>query len=392
MSEKMFKDLFAMSQAGRWEDIARLTKKYIAKHRFFVPHMFLVEALIHLGQLDEADSEFEDLISYKFNLADRLGAVPAVAERYRGRLAKHYVMSTMGGGATFEQIPLSPADGVQRWELPSEIENRAQYVTQAQNVFDLHFGDVVNATFVQSLPFRGCVTFGSCFAANLAKKFNEKGFQAKCLLIEESVNSTYANRLLLDVAAGVLPTSAHREMLRVFGDDFFNDVRKSLSECSHVVVTVGVAPSFFDKQTNEFVFAGRYGDLLRSGSIYMRTTTVDENKCNLRHILNGLSQLAPTARVFVTVSPVPLAATAELPSALIADCVSKATLRAAVHEVFAEERRAAYFPAFEVVRWLAGHTSLSIFGGDDGNSRHISNWVVDFIVAEFERRFIARGD
>jgi hypothetical protein len=43
------------------------------------------------------------------------------------------------------------------------------------------------------------------------------------------------------------------------------------------------------------------------------------------------------------------------------------------------------------VRWLSGYTKAEVYGADDQNSRHVSNWVVEFIVASFLRRFLLPG-
>jgi predicted TIM-barrel fold metal-dependent hydrolase len=84
---------------------------------------------------------------------------------------------------------------------------------------------------------------------------------------------------------------------------------------------------------------------------------------------------------------VPLMGTAELSNAVLADCVSKTTLRVALHEVMQEfhPEEVYYWPSFEIVRWLGGHTTLPAFGTDDGMSRHVSNWLVEVIVNRFSR-------
>lgn len=119
----------------------------------------------------------------------------------------------------------------------------------------------------------------------------------------------------------------------------------------------------------------------------MRTTTCSENIHNIRQIIDLMSEISPRSKKIITVSPVPLAATTEMPSVVVADCVSKSTLRAAVHEVVSTDDKVTYFPAFEVVRWLSGYTKTEVFGADDKNSRHVSNWVVEFIVGSFIARF-----
>jgi hypothetical protein len=119
----------------------------------------------------------------------------------------------------------------------------------------------------------------------------------------------------------------------------------------------------------------------------MRTPPVAETKAVIREVLALLRILNPMARLYVTISPVPLIGTAELSSAIIADCVSKTTLRAALHELLQESATADthYWPSFEIVRWLGAHTTLPAFGADDNASRHVSNWLVEMIVDRFSR-------
>lgn len=79
----------------------------------------------------------------------------------------------------------------------------------------------------------------------------------------------------------------------------------------------------------------------------------------------------------LTVSPVPLNATFEMESAVVADCVSKATLRVAVEDVLRQGIPGVrYFPSFEIVRWLSAYLP-GMYGEDDGSTVHISERVVD---------------
>jgi len=62
------------------------------------------------------------------------------------------------------------------------------------------------------------------------------------------------------------------------------------------------------------------------------------------------------------VSPVPLKATFERLSPIIADCVSKSILRVAAHEFMSSAAGAGtiYWPSFEVFRWLGGHVGRGL--------------------------------
>lgn len=364
-----------------WEWVEAASRQWLKQHRFFVPHLFLIRALLQTKRHEEADREFSDLISYKFNIADRLQGFPEIEQRYRRRLTSHYVVSTMRPNISFEGQALPT--GTRRWNLQWSTGTQQEFLAEAAGVFDAALPVQARAPLKTS----AVCTFGSCFAANLARMMVNKGMNATNLLIEESINSTYANRVLMEIVCRKPGGDAHEAMRAEFGDDFFETVRQKLSSATHIVLTVGVAPSFFYIDSGDFVFAKNYRDLLQTGKIRMRTTTCSENTQNICEILALMSEISPESRKIITVSPVPLAATTEMPSVVVADCVSKSTLRAAVHEVVSSDTKVTYFPAFEVVRWLSGHTKTPVFGADDQNSRHVSNWVVEFIVGSFIERF-----
>jgi hypothetical protein len=365
--------LVAAARADDWQAVEQLARHWLAQRKFFLPHLFLVQTLLRSGRYGEADAEFDDLISYKHNLGDHVAGFPAVQRRYRDRL----------------QRQAAAADGNSEGERP--LPTRAAVLTAATALLDA-------AVPPQALadPGRAAIcTFGSCFAANLARIMTAQGIAATSLLIEESVNSTYANRVLLELVCGdpaVSEGGAHADMHRAYGAEFLSAVREKIAAASHIVLTVGVAPCFFSTADGTFVFATNYRELLSAGRIAMRTTSHAENLTNLRAIIALMDRIAPAARKIITVSPVPLAATVELTSVVVADCVSKSTLHAAVQDMVAEDQRLTYFPAFEIVRGLAPYSAVELYGAEDRNTRHVSDWLVSFIVSSFLQRFFAMPD
>jgi hypothetical protein len=107
----------------------------------------------------------------------------------------------------------------------------------------------------------------------------------------------------------------------------------------------------------------------------------------MKYIISSIRALAPEAAVVLTVSPVPLSVTTEFNSAIIADCVSKSTLRVAVHEVLNQKLpKVVYWPAFEMVRWLNGNVG-GFYGADDGSSHHPNLALINLIMDSFIRVF-----
>ena len=243
------------------------------------------------------------------------------------------------------------------------------------------------------------MTLGSCFALNLGRRLQELGYGAHFEDIGEEVNSTYANRYLFEwLEHG--PTSPQTQVMQDgYGSASRDRLRAALAASNVLVLTLGVAPSFFDAQTGAFAFTStgsRTGlDHLHGGHV-MRTTTVAENIENIDAILDMAGRLSgPGGRTVLTVSPVPLSGTTEFDSAVIADCLSKSTLRLACHEVVTAraDRGVIYWPSFEIVRWLGahfGHNLPPVFGVEDGNMRHVSAWLIEIIIDQFLEHWSVR--
>ena len=234
-------------------------------------------------------------------------------------------------------------------------------------------------------------TLGSCFAGNLAFRLKSKGFPVHYEDIGEEVNSTFANRSLLDwIEHGVVddPTAVMDEH---YGPRVRERFRKGLRHCQVFVMTLGVAACFFREDTGAFAFAPlstRLGGDALFNRYRMRTTTVAENTRNIAAIIAAVRRMAKRPPQFVlTVSPVPLSATTEHYSAITADALSKSTLRLACEEAVNAhaDQGVVYWPSFEMVRWLGAHygSDHPAYAGDDDNTRHVSGWLVDMIIDLF---------
>ncbi len=234
------------------------------------------------------------------------------------------------------------------------------------------------------------LALGSCFAQNVAYRLEAAGYVARSEEIGEEVNSTYANRHLLEWVENGPVDASTRAMDAAFGAASRERLRRALTSCQVFIMTLGVAASHFDPDGG-FVFipvSSRTSTDALSDKV-MRTTSVAENVENIGRIIDTVRRLAgPKVRIVLTVSPVPLSGTTELESAITADCLSKSTLRVACQEVVTAraEQGVIYWPSFEIVRWLGPHFGPEIprvYGGDDGNTRHVSQWLVDLIVDLF---------
>lgn len=234
------------------------------------------------------------------------------------------------------------------------------------------------------------MTLGSCFADNLARRLAAAGHKVNCEFVGEDINSTYANKCLLQWIEHGPVDGPTRVIDEVYGPARRERLRTGLRSSDVVVTTLGVAPCFFDRRTGEFAISSlksTTGQEYLAEHCVMRTTTVAENRENLLEMLAAAERIAGRRpRFVVTVSPVALGGTTEFYSAVIADCLSKSTLRLACEEAIRARPDIIYWPSFEIVRWLGVHftrEAAPVFGAEDGNTRHVSDWLVDLIVSLF---------
>jgi hypothetical protein len=90
--------------------------------------------------------------------------------------------------------------------------------------------------------------------------------------------------------------------------------------------------------------------------------TVRETVDDLCASINALRRINPKARVILTVSPVPLVATASGEHVLVATTYSKSVLRVAAQEVVEALEDVFYFPSYEII--TGNHSRGSYFAED----------------------------
>ena len=108
---------------------------------------------------------------------------------------------------------------------------------------------------------------------------------------------------------------------------------------------------------------------------------------NLRHVeirsdieafRKKLLAINPNARILLTVSPVPLAATASDNHVMVATVYSKSVLRAVAGELSEDYSDVFYFPSYEIVN---AHPSRAIFY--DPDLRNVNAFGVSFVMKQF---------
>lgn len=326
-------------------------------------HARLGESYIYSGKLQEAEQAFE---------------IAQASNQLEGQFKSHYenVKATLRSGKT-RRLLRFPTNISQFQNLPVLIKDHLY--------MDKDFPKILKKD-------SRVLTLGSCFAENIAIFLNKIGIQSNSLRSGEIVNSTYANRALLEWATDGISDDIAPEVGALFPQMFpqsHEEIRHLITTADVLVFTLGVAPCFFKKDSGQFTIVSPDIHTMHFLKVTKsRVTTVDENVKNIETICNLIWSINKNIHVVITVSPVPLRASFDYSSAIVADCVSKSTLRVSVDQAIKkmEEKNIHYWPAFEAVRWAGAYRPGS-YGAEDGTTHHVSEATVQAITSGFAYAF-----
>lgn len=163
-------------------------------------------------------------------------------------------------------------------------------------------------------------------------------------------------------------------------------IEYAFRQADHYVFTFGLTEVFVNKKTG-LVAAQRpgYGGGAGSEETEFRRMGFAENYAAITEISEIVARRKPDAKVFVTVSPVPLQRTFSEDDVFVANSLSKSTLRAVFGEAQQKLDNIVYVPSYEGV--MSQHREA--FKND---YRHVRQPVVSDITRAFVAAFIKETD
>ncbi len=131
----------------------------------------------------------------------------------------------------------------------------------------------------------------------------------------------------------------------------FRAVRRMVEELDVFVFTLGLTEAWVDRRDGAVypVCPGVSGGVFDPTLHAFANFTVAEIQDDLARAIAFLRERNPNCRVLLTVSPVPLVATAEDRHVLVATTYSKSCLRVVCEDVTKQFDRVAYFPSYEII-------------------------------------------
>jgi hypothetical protein len=164
----------------------------------------------------------------------------------------------------------------------------------------------------------------------------------------------------------------------------FAAVRKAFEQSSIFVFTFGLTEAFINKADGAVypICPGVAGGQFDHKKHVFKNFTVQEITADFLKFVDLVRKKNRALKFIITVSPVPLAATAENRSVIASTVYSKAVLRVACDEIAAARPNVAYFPSFEIV---TGNFARGKYFADD--NRTVTDAGVAHVMKVFMRHF-----
>ena len=164
-------------------------------------------------------------------------------------------------------------------------------------------------------------------------------------------------------------------------------VRKMFTELDIFVFTMGLTEGWEHKEdcTMFAVAPGTVAGTYDPNKYSFHNLRMNEIKDDMVAFWERLKCVNENARMLLTVSPVPLAATATNDHVLVATTYSKSVLRAVAGELCSELDDVYYFPSYEIV---VSHPSRGMFYEPD--LRNVNPSGVDYVMTHFFSEKIAK--
>lgn len=304
----------------------------------------------------------------------------------------------------------------------AELENRAFWKTAVANKNLFSISDLWRPKF-KIEPQHKVATYGSCFAQHIGRSLRDRNYS--WLITEKAPNGIsdedsaaagygiFSSRTANIYTASLLkqwiswadetinpplevweqngrffdpfrPAIEHggfesAEELRKLRRNTISCFRKSIAEADFFVFTMGLTESWFNVAGYEYpICPGTVAGVFSPENHRFMNQDYDFISNAMRSSMEAAKKINPKLRFILTVSPVPLTATASDNHVLVATIESKSVLRAVAGKLSSERDDTDYFPSYEII-------NSAPFGGVffEPNKRSVGVAGVQFVMDSF---------
>lgn len=272
-------------------------------------------------------------------------------------------------------------------------------------------------------------TAGSCFAQHIARYLKNSGFnyyvaeEGHPIASKENLDvynygtfsarygNIYTVRQLLQLykrAFGLIPVSEEAwrernggwldpmrpliqpggfrtlEELKIDRSQHLANVKKMFIEMDFFIFTLGLTESWVDIDSGTVypMCPGVTGGTFEEGKHQFKNFSVSEVVADLEELMSLLKKVKSEVKIILTVSPVPLVATATNNHVINATSYSKSVLRVAAQELANKNKDIIYFPSYEII---TGNFTRGQYFSED--LRSVTEDGVEHVMKVFMRHF-----
>lgn len=242
------------------------------------------------------------------------------------------------------------------------------------------------------------VSLGSCFAVNIGEKFEHFKFQNTInpfgilfhpLALEKIISKAISKEKFTEENIFFHNErwhsfDVHSDLSTSNKEDFWEtlnanleQLHNSLSNCSHVIITLGTSWIYRKIETDKIVANCHK---VPQKEFKKELLSAEQTKKSLEGIVNSISKLNPEAKIVFTISPV-----RHIKDGFVENQWSKANLITAVHEsIHSKLSIASYFPSYEIMM-----DELRDYRFYAEDMIHPSQTAIDYIWKRFSEAWIS---
>ena len=257
-------------------------------------------------------------------------------------------------------------------------------------------------------------SLGSCFARNIALYLKEKGFNYLVTEIPfqegsahwDQVFNTSSIRQIFEYTfdsqwsplvrwwprGNTVQDPFRRNIIydKETCDSDFNHHKNAsfsaLTEAEVIIITLGLIETWRDKRDKMTFYRVPSAKIYDQDIHEFHVQKVDDCLSDLQTVHALLKRENPTAKIIITVSPVPLFATFRTDVDVIsANMISKSTLRVAAEDFFAKHENVFYFPSYEIVTQVLKDPY-------EADNRHVTKKAIHEVMEVFEAQFVSNSN
>lgn len=226
---------------------------------------------------------------------------------------------------------------------------------------------------------------GSCFAGEIAAELTSQGRSVAHMSLSERWNTPHAlaHFLRYSIHGEAFPEGFLPKGFQLDGAAY----KTSVAAADAFIITLGLSVVWTLTATGEMVLEPRIGHSAKGltaalDTHSMRQLDLYEIESEIVSSIECIRSARPNAPIILTLSPIPFLVALTPQPPIPANIISKAALRLALHNIWEQNYPGVYYwPAYDIVEWIAKYER--IYGTGDDDARHIQRSVVSDIMARF---------